>query len=129
VVDLGRQSEVNLANHDPAKMILQATEAIKLAKQLSLRNVQCLALTTLGKAQRAAQMDQLAMQTFSRASNQIESIRSQVAGAEGEQQLFFEDKVAPYQELVDLLVSRKTAAGDMEALRTWPAKSCRSAKT
>jgi CHAT domain-containing protein/lipopolysaccharide biosynthesis regulator YciM len=105
---LWRKSEVQLAKGDVSSSIQGATEAIKLAEQLSLRNVRYLALTSLGKAYRQAGQVDLAMQTFKKATSQIEEMRGAVAGLENERQLFFEDKVVPYHEMVDMLfVSNK----------------------
>jgi CHAT domain-containing protein len=114
---LWRVAEVQYAKGDFAEAVSSAADAAALADQLSLRNVSYLALTTLGRAQRGSEQEQRAVQTFSRAIDQIESFRSQVAGTEGEQQLFFEDKLAPYHELVELLVTRQTEESDVEALK------------
>src|SRR5438270_2900951 len=101
---LWRQSQVNLAKLDTLKSIETATEATKLAEQLGLKNVRYLALTELGKAYRARGQNDLAMQIFKKATAQIEEMRNTVAGLENERQLFFEDKVVPYHEIVDMLI-------------------------
>jgi len=113
---LWRRSQVSLSNRDATKSIENATEAINLAEQLSLKNVRYLALTELGKAYRARGETDLALQTFKKATAQIEEMRSQVAGLENERQLFFEDKVTPYREMVDVYLSRNTDEGNGQAL-------------
>ena len=113
---LWRKSEVQLAKGDVSSSIENATAAIKLAEQLSLRNVQYLALTNLGKAYRAAGQVDLAMQTFKKATGQIEEMRSAVAGLENERQLFFEDKVVPYHEMVDMVITSHKKDSDEQAL-------------
>lgn len=115
---LWRRSQANLANHDAAKSIEDATEAIKLAEQLNLKNVRYLALTELGKSYHARGENDLAMQTFKKATGQIEDMRNQVAGLENQRQLFFEDKLVPYHEIVDMLISVRKDESDQEALLT-----------
>jgi CHAT domain-containing protein len=115
---LWRRSQVNLANHDASKSIENATEAINIAEQLSLKNVRYLALTELGKAYRSRGENDLAMQTFKKVTAQIEEMRNQVAGLENERQLFFEDKVVPYHEVVDMLLTSNKAGNNEQALLT-----------
>lgn len=115
---LWRRSQVNLANGDTARAIENATEAISLAEKLSLKNVHHLALTELAKAYRANGENDLAMQTFKKATAEIEQMRYQVAGLENERQLFFEDKVIPYHEMVDMLVSQHRPETNEQALLT-----------
>src|SRR5439155_24056834 len=103
--------------------IESATEAIKLAEQLSLRNVRYLALTNLGKAYRGRGENDLALQTFKKATSQIEEMRGAVAGLENERQLFFDDKVVQYNEMVDMLIaynkkdSNEHAFGNIESAK------------
>jgi CHAT domain-containing protein len=113
---LWRESEVFLASGDASKSIESASLAAQLADQLSLQNVRYLALTNLGKSYRAAGQNDLAMQTFKKATAQIEQMRKKVAGLENERQLFFEDKVIPYHEMVDMLISQNRDAANEEAL-------------
>lgn len=115
---LWRKSEVQLANGDASASIQNAREAIKIAEQLSLRNVRYLALTNLGKAYRAAGQNDLAMQTFKQATSQIEEMRNQVAGLENERQLFFEDKVEPYHQLIGMLLTANKDDTNQQALLT-----------
>lgn len=113
---LWRKSEGQLAKGDAPSAIQNATDAIKLAEQLSLRNVRYLALSNLGKAYRVAGQLDLAMQTFKKATEQIEGMRDAVAGLENERQLFFEDKVEPYHEMVDMLIAADKKDSNEQAL-------------
>lgn len=113
---LWRKSEVQLAKRDVLSAIQDATDAIKLADQLSLRNVRYLALTNLAKAYRAAGQLDLALQTFKKATGQIEAMRNEVAGLENERQLFFEDKVEPYHEIIDMLLAANKDETNQQAL-------------
>jgi len=115
---LWRKSEVQLANGDVSASIQNAREAIKMAEQLSLQNVRYLALTNLGKAYRAAGQNDLGMQTFQQATSQIEEMRNQVAGLENERQLFFEDKVEPYHQMIAMLLTANKDDTNQQALLT-----------
>lgn len=115
---LWRKSEVQLANGDMSASIQNAREAIKIAEQLSLRNVRYLALTNLGQAYRAAGQNDLAMQTFKQATSQIEEMRNQVAGLENERELFFEDKVEPYHQMIGMLLTANKDDTNQQALLT-----------
>lgn len=115
---LWRQAEVQYARGNFTQCISTGSEAARMAEHLNLRNVSYLALTTLGKAYRAEGQLDLAMQTFSKAISQIEEMRGQVAGLEQERQLFFEDKVGPYHEIVDLLLNLDKSDHKYEALVT-----------
>src|SRR6266581_7065982 len=112
------EAEVLYAKGNFSESISTGSEAITLAQQLNLRNVRYLALTTVGKSYRAQSHDELAMETFSKATSQIEEMRGQVAGVEQERQLFFEDKIGPYHEMVDLLLARNDEDGRSKALLT-----------
>ena len=111
-----RTAEAQYAKGDYSGSISNSSEAIRLADQLNLQNVSYLALTTLGRAQRAEKQDDLAAQAFSKAIACIEENRHRIVGAEQESERFFEDKVGPYREMVDLLASRKTRDGNARAL-------------
>ena len=111
-----REAEVHYATGDFGRAIPLASEAARLAEQLNLHNVSYLALTTLGKAYRARKEDQHASEAFSQAIAGIERMRDQIAGLEQENQLFFEDKVGPYYEMVDLMLAKQDQSNNFEAL-------------
>lgn len=113
---LWRQAEVFYAQGEFVRAISSAKEAVTLAEQLSMRNVSYLASTTLGRAYRGNKQDALAIETFVQAINGIESMRHEVAGLEQERQLFFEDKVDPYHEMVDLLLNQQDREQAFDAL-------------
>jgi len=115
---LWREAETHLANKNPNTSIESALQAITLAEQSSLMNVRYLALTVLGQAYRETGDNNSAMRTFAKATAQIEQMRSQVAGLENERQLFFEDKVVPYHEMVDMLTSTNKGPDIEQALLT-----------
>ena len=76
-----------------------------------------LALTLLGKAHSAHSAEGehgAAVESFTHAIDAVEHMRDQIAGGEKEQQLFFEDKLSPYHEMVSELAQAENAG---EALK------------
>jgi CHAT domain-containing protein len=112
---LWRKAEVYYAKSDFMASVSSAAEAAQIADQLGLRNMSYLALTTLGRAYRARKEDASAVQAFSRAIAGIEGMRDQVASLQQGKQLFFEDKVGPYHEMVDLLLSSQISKTTFDA--------------
>jgi len=80
--------------------------AASLARQIGNRETLWPALTTAGRAYRALSQPAEARQAFEEAIAIIESVRAQIAGGEQEQQRFFENKVLPYQAMVELLLAQ-----------------------
>jgi CHAT domain-containing protein len=64
-------------------------------------------LTDMGRAYRANNQLTQAREAFEKAITTIETLRGQVAGGEQDQQHFFEDKLASYHSIVELLVEQK----------------------
>jgi CHAT domain-containing protein/tetratricopeptide (TPR) repeat protein len=87
-----------------------AARAASLADQFGVPDVLWSAKTIAGKAQLGLNQPQLAQQYFLESIATIEKLRGQVAGGEGEQQRFFENKVAPYQAMVQLSLTRHDTA-------------------
>ena len=104
---LWRSGEAYYLKGDFPKAIVSAGNAADLARQLRLPIISYLALTAKGKYYLAENNYDLAFQTLTQAIEQIETIRSQVAGQEQGRQIFFENKVAAYNLLVELLVRQK----------------------
>lgn len=107
---LWRKAEVHYAKGEYPESISMATSAKELAEQLRLQNVSYLSLMTLGKAYHAQRQDNLAMTTFAEAITRIEEMRNQVAGLEQAQELFFENKVASYYSMMELLLEQNKPA-------------------
>jgi CHAT domain-containing protein/Tfp pilus assembly protein PilF len=64
-------------------------------------------LTDMGRTYRANNQLTQAREAFEKAITTIETLRGQVAGGEQDQQHFFEDKLASYHSIVELLVEQK----------------------
>jgi len=79
-----------------------AARAASLAEQFGVPDVLWSAKTTAGKAHLALNQPDRARQDFLESIATIEKLRGQVAGGEQEQQRFFENKIAPYQAMVQL---------------------------
>jgi CHAT domain-containing protein len=107
---LWRSGEAYYLRNDLPKAITSVAGAIKLAEELRLLIISYLALTAKGKYYIAQKNYDLAFQTLSLAIGHIEALRSQVAGSQQEQQLFFENKVESYGLLADVLVKQGKAA-------------------
>ena len=106
---LWRKGQVFYSQGDFAKSSALASDAANLATQLRMPVMTYLSLTLKGKAYSAQKSYGLAAESFRQAIEAIEQMRSQVAGAEKEQQIFFEDKVSPYHEMVSLLIQQNNS--------------------
>src|SRR5262249_20868631 len=83
-----------------------AGRATALARQVGSPIELWRAQTVAGRSYRALEQLTAARQAFEEAIAAVETLRPQVAGGEQEQQHFFEDKLDPYQAMVELLVSQ-----------------------
>lgn len=98
------------AQQQSVPMLAFAQRAAELARQSNNRHALAQALTRSGKAQLALQQPAQAQAAFTEAIAEIESLRTQVAGSPEERQRFFEDKIAPYHQLLRLaLVQNQNA--------------------
>jgi CHAT domain-containing protein len=90
-----------------AEALLVTNRAVALAHQS--QNIETLwqAHLIIGQAYYALNQPTHARQAFEGAVAAIESLRTQVAGGEHEQQRFFEGRLSPYLAMVDLLISRE----------------------
>ncbi|HEX8843660.1 MAG TPA: tetratricopeptide repeat protein [Pyrinomonadaceae bacterium] len=96
---------------DYQKAIELANGAAELARQIGLQDFIWAARTVAGKAYRALNKPDEARLSLAEAVALVERLRQQVAGGEQDQQRFFEKRVAPYYEMVDLLVAQGDYAG------------------
>jgi CHAT domain-containing protein len=106
IASLSQIARVHLAQKDYARSLESAERATSIARQIGERNELWGALVTTGKAQGALGQTVQARQSFDDAIETIESLRSDVAGGEQQQQSFFADKLAPYHEAVGLLLAQ-----------------------
>lgn len=104
---LWRKAEVYFAKGDFETTVSLASEAWNQANSLNQHNVSYQSATLLGKAYRSLGNNRLAEEIFNKTIDQVERMRQQVAGLETETQLFFEDKIDPYHQLIDLLLTRE----------------------
>lgn len=101
---LWRKAELYYARGDFSRASALADDAIGFATTLRLPVMTHLAFTTKGKASLSNNEPDRAAQALTQAVNQIETMRNHVAGGDQERQLFFENKVVPYNLMVELLV-------------------------
>ncbi len=90
---------------DYEKSLQYAVNAVTEAKKIGIRQSIWNALEAKGKAHRSLNQQELAKESFAEAIATIEDWRSLVAGDEMEQQGHFSEKVSPYHEMIDLLIS------------------------
>jgi CHAT domain-containing protein len=83
-----------------------ATQAIAMTRQTGDTEMFWRNCTTAGQAHRALNQFDRARQAFTDAIAAIEDLRYQIAGAEQHQQRFFESKLSPYYEMIDLLIAQ-----------------------
>src|SRR5262249_28356235 len=103
-------AEINNRLGRPTEALEHARHAANLADQIGSVEEYWQARTTAGQAYRALNQPEPARQAFADAIDTIEKLRGQVAGGEQQQQRFFEDKVSPYYEMVDLLIGQDQSA-------------------
>jgi CHAT domain-containing protein len=103
---LWRKAQAQQALGNLTEAAALSESALQLARQLQLPKLSYLTATTLGMIYLSQQKTELAFQTFSSAIERLEAMRDQVVGEEQGRQLFFENHVAAYHSLVDLLVSQ-----------------------
>ncbi len=107
---LWRTGEAYYLNGDFPTARASAHRAAELAGQLRLPIISYLALTAKGKYYLAENNYELAFQTLTQAIEQIEALRTQIAGQEQGRQIFFENKVASYNLLVELFIKQNKPA-------------------
>jgi CHAT domain-containing protein/tetratricopeptide (TPR) repeat protein len=83
-----------------------STRAAELAKEGNAPEVLWKTLTSLGQAYRALKQVDRAQQSLDEAIAILEKMRGQLVGNERDQQLFFENKTAPYVEMVGLMIGQ-----------------------
>jgi CHAT domain-containing protein/Tfp pilus assembly protein PilF len=109
-------AHVHLDSGDYAGAIDFAQRAATLAREIGNRETLWNAQTVAGKSYRALNRLGPAQEALSEAIATIEALRFQVAGGERDQEQFFENKVAPYQELAKLLLSQNNPGEALNCL-------------
>jgi CHAT domain-containing protein len=94
-------------NHQTA--LEAATRATDLARTTGNRDTLWRAVTIAGQSYRALNQPAQARRSFDEAIAIIEAMRAQVGGSEEEKELFFADKVSPYQQVVLMLLAQNRA--------------------
>lgn len=92
----------------------RALDAQQLAAAMELPEVEWRALTTLGRLEVAAHHPTEAGQAFDRAISIVEDLRSRMDVADEVRSQFFSERLAPYQERIDLDLRRGRVANAFE---------------
>jgi CHAT domain-containing protein len=103
------ESYLRLGKYETA--LEHAERAASLAVQSGIPDLLWNAKTIAGKANLALNQPDRARQDFLDAIATIEKLRGQVAGGEREQQRFFENKITPYQAMVQLSLAQRDTSG------------------
>jgi CHAT domain-containing protein/tetratricopeptide (TPR) repeat protein len=103
LIDIGHANRL-LGNYTQALDF--AGRATLLAKQLGYPVEFWRARNEAGQSYRALNQLTSAREALEEAIGAVETLRAQVAGGAQEQQRFFEEKIAPYQTMVELLVAQ-----------------------
>jgi CHAT domain-containing protein/Tfp pilus assembly protein PilF len=107
LIDMGVASRLK-GNY--AQALDFAGRAAVLGKQLGYPDQLRRARNEEGQSYRALNQLTAARQAFDEAIAAVETLRAQVAGGEQDHQRFLEDKLDPYQSMVDLLVAQNESA-------------------
>ena len=107
---LWRKGQVFYAKEAYVEASANAKKSVNLATRLRSPLMTYLAFTLLGKSQRARGEHGAAVESFNNAIDAVEHMRDQTAGGEKEQQIFFEDKLSPYHEIVSELAKANSTA-------------------
>lgn len=99
-------SEVSFHEKEFDKSMDLSSESLKLSNESNNPAILWQALTTLGKTQSVLGRPEEAIQSLNKAIAIVDEIRLNIAGGEEEQQRFFEDKLAPYDQMIGLLVQQ-----------------------
>ncbi|MCU1265718.1 MAG: Tetratricopeptide 2 repeat protein [Acidobacteria bacterium] len=86
---------------------IRGEASVSLARSAHLPKLEYLATTTLGQIYAAQGKVEPAKEQLVRATQQLESLRDQVAGRETASQLYFENKLTSYHSLVDILAQQQ----------------------
>ena len=98
---------VHAINREPAKALDAATRSADLARRIGSRHVLWNARLVAGRVLRSLNRLTEARQAFDESIAVVEAMRAHVAGGEQEQEQFFADKIAPYYEVVEMLVRER----------------------
>ncbi|MFL6273814.1 MAG: CHAT domain-containing protein [Blastocatellia bacterium] len=97
-------AEAHLAASRPEPALTAAGRAAQLARETESPDTLWRAEKYMADAYRALNQTTSARQSLDEAIRAIESLRARVAGGEQEQQRFFEDKLDPYHDMIELLL-------------------------
>lgn len=107
-------ARVELRGGRAERALAYAAPAVAIHRNFGDRDLLAPALTLEGRCLRQLGRTQEARQRFEEAIRTVEAVRTQLAGSELDAQSFLERQVAPYQELIALLVEAGQPAEALE---------------
>ena len=105
--NLARLAGAYNRNGDFTEALRTASEAVSRAEKSGIREAAWRARLEAGKAYQGLHESARAEKELAQSIATIEEIRLNVAGAESEQENFFEDKLEPYHRMLGVLVAAK----------------------
>lgn len=96
------KGEVCFSKADLRRALQHALSAVDHSSKLHAPLASYYSRNLLGKVQRSLNDVAASKQSFQSAIDAVEKLRDNIAGGEREQQLFFEDKLAPYHAMVEI---------------------------
>lgn len=112
---LWRMAEVHLAQGAFVQAAELSLQAHQIAQQQRLPKLSYLTAVTLGQAYLRLKKIPEALEILNEAAKQLEALRTRVAGQIQERQLFFENKVAAYHLLIELLLQQGNKLDALQA--------------
>lgn len=103
-------STIYLAQGKSESALASAELALALATKMQRADVLWASHNLIGQAQRVLGRLDLARRSFDAAIEDIEKMRSTLAGGEQESHRFLEDKLAPYYSMIELLIASNNFA-------------------
>lgn len=112
---LWRIAEVHLAQSAFTEAVELASQAHQLAQQQRLPKLSYLTAVTLGEAYLRLNKISQASAILDEATQQVEALRTRVAGQEQERHLFFQNKVTAYHLQIELLLQHRKTLDAVQA--------------
>jgi CHAT domain-containing protein/tetratricopeptide (TPR) repeat protein len=102
-----RQAEVYVETGDFARAEPLATQALTRARTLGQPNLAYVSATVLGRVYLGQGKTALAQQTLEQAITLVEAMRQRIVGRTEGRQLYFEQRLAPYHLLLEMLIQQQ----------------------
>ena len=103
-------STIYLSQGNNEEALAEAERALAVATQMQKWDALWMSHNLVGRSQRALGKADLARRSFDSAIEVIEKMRTGLAGGEQDSHRFFEDKLAPYHSMIELLIASNNSS-------------------